>query len=383
MESRNYALKFVFFAFFATFSATFGWSSEVVAAQPNALIKALNNADRAFCRSLKTKCKTRGKTSAVKRQKTVAAKPADAPPIPVQKPLVAQDVAASAPIPRAKPQSLQRQAAVQTDVLPKDTQSGKVDKLASATPLHTQRPVIAPKAISSKSAKIASTPPTPIQKPSLAQEVATPAPIPRTKPQSLQKQAAIIPQVLPRDTLEPSDKIDTCLQKLRAAGADFTVPAINVDSGKCHVQNPVNLRSVKAQGNSIKLPEAPLFNCKFALQFSKWLSEAGAPILAAQLGSPLDKLSTGPGFECRGRNGDGSAKTSEHGYGNAVDITTLRMRDGKVINVVGSTLFDGFRTSACGYFTTVLGPGSNAAHEKHFHFDLGVHGKSGNYRICE
>ena len=186
MESRNYALKFIFFAFFATFSAAFGWSSEVAAAQPNALIKALNNADRAFCRSLKTKCKTRGKTSAVKRQKTVAAKPADAPPIPVQKPLVAQDVAASAPIPRAKPQSLQRQAAVQTDVLPKDTQSGKAgkaDKLASATPLHTQRPVIAPNAIT-KSAKIASVPPVPIQKPSLAQEVVMPPPIPRAKPQA-------------------------------------------------------------------------------------------------------------------------------------------------------------------------------------------------------
>jgi hypothetical protein len=354
MELRNYTLNFIFFAFFATFSAAFGWSSEVAAAQPNALIKALTNADRAFCRSLKTKCKVRGKAPAVKREKPIAEKPVEAPPIPVQKPLVAQDVAAPAPIPREKPQNLQKDTAR----LPEDAQSGKVDKLASATPLPAQRPVIAPKA-----------------------EV--PVPLPRSKPQSLQKQAAIIPRVLPRDTLEPSDKSDTCLQKLRAAGADFAIPASNVDYGKCHVQNPVNLKTVKAQGRTIKLPEAPLLNCKFALQFSKWLGEAGAPILAAQLDSPLDKLSTGPGFECRGRNGDGSAKISEHGYGNAVDITTLRMLDGKVINVAGSELFDGFRTSACGYFTTVLGPGSNAAHEKHFHFDLGLHGKSGNYRICE
>jgi hypothetical protein len=41
------------------------------------------------------------------------------------------------------------------------------------------------------------------------------------------------------------------------------------------------------------------------------------------------------------------------------------------------------RISGCGYFTTVLGPGANAAHAEHFHFDLGIHGKSGNYRICE
>ena len=91
--------------------------------------------------------------------------------------------------------------------------------------------------------------------------------------------------------------------------------------GKCHVQNPVNLQSVTAQKHN-RLPEAPLLNCKFALQFSKWLSESGAPILSAQLNSPVERISTGPGFECRGRNGDGTAKVSEHGYGNAVDITT-------------------------------------------------------------
>lgn len=350
MELSSYILKFIIFAFFATFSAAFSCSSEVAAAQPNALIKALTNADRAFCRSLKTKCRVRGKTPAVKRQ----APSTEKPPIPVQKPLVVEAVAAPAPVPREKPQNLQKDTAR----LPDDAQSGKVDKLASATPLPAQRPATASKA-------------------------EAPVPLPRSKPQSLQMQAAIIPRVSPGDTLEPSDKRDTCLQTLRAAGADFAIPASNVDYGKCHVQNPVKLKTVKAQGRTIKLPEAPLLNCKFALRFSKWLGEAGAPILAAQLDSPLDTLSTGPGFECRGRNGDGSAKISEHGYGNAVDITTLRMRDGKVINVVGSKLFDGFRTSACGYFTTVLGPGSNAAHEKHFHFDLGQHGKSGNYRICE
>ena len=41
------------------------------------------------------------------------------------------------------------------------------------------------------------------------------------------------------------------------------------------------------------------------------------------------------------------------------------------------------RTSACGYFTTVLGPGSNEAHKNHLHFDLALHGKSDNYRICQ
>lgn len=332
--------KFVFTVLFAAIFTTFGWGSGV-AAQPNALVKFLNDLDRDVCRSLKTKCKARSKQPAVKRQKST-----------------------------------------DKSVAPAKTETSAT-KSTSAPPIPVQKPAIVPKAAVSAPSKAASAPPIPAQKPVVATETAASVPIPRAKPQALQKQAAILPRVLPRDTLIPSDKIDTCLQKLRAAGADFTIPATNVDSGKCHVENPVNLQSVKAQGNRIKLPEAPLLNCKFALQFSKWLSESGNPILAAQLNSPIEKISTGPGFECRGRNGDGSAKISEHGYGNAVDITTLRMRDGRVINVADSNLLQGFRTSACGYFTTVLGPGSNSAHEKHFHFDLGIHGKSGNYRICE
>ena len=46
-------------------------------------------------------------------------------------------------------------------------------------------------------------------------------------------------------------------------------------------------------------------------------------------------------------------------------------------------LLTALRLTACGYFTTVLGPGANAAHATHYHLDLGVHGKSSNYRICE
>jgi hypothetical protein len=81
------------------------------------------------------------------------------------------------------------------------------------------------------------------------------------------------------------------------------------------------------------LPEAPLLNCKYALQFSKWLSGSAAPILAAQLNTALEKVSTGPGYECRARNGDMFAKISEHGRGNAVDISTFSMHDGRIIDV--------------------------------------------------
>ena len=41
------------------------------------------------------------------------------------------------------------------------------------------------------------------------------------------------------------------------------------------------------------------------------------------------------------------------------------------------------RTAACGWFTTILGPGSDAAHATHWHLDIERHGSSDRYRICQ
>ena len=375
--------KFAFIVTFAAILTAFGWTSGVAtAARPVALTKFLNNMDRSICRKFKLTCKAHAKPRAVKREKPAwdAQKTTGEPATPVKSETRVSKSIQETPIPIQKPA-----------LVPKTVTSAPV-KTAGNPPIPIQKPVLGPKSVASTPLKTAGKPVIATQRPVIAQEQdeSAPLPIPRAKPPELQQQAALIPRVRPKETL-PSDDDDMCLQKLRAAGTVFTIPTVNVDTGQCHVQNPVNIHSVKAQQNLIKLPEGPLLNCKFALQFSKWLSESGAPIMAAQLGTPVEKISTGPGFECRGRNGDSSAKISEHGFGNAIDITTLRMRGGKVINVLDAidpnaesyAILHGLRASACGYFTTVLGPGSNAAHEKHFHFDLGVHGKSGNYRICE
>ena len=39
--------------------------------------------------------------------------------------------------------------------------------------------------------------------------------------------------------------------------------------------------------------------------------------------------------------------------------------------------------AACTYFMTVLGPDADKFHQNHFHVDLGCHGKTCTYRICE
>jgi len=44
---------------------------------------------------------------------------------------------------------------------------------------------------------------------------------------------------------------------------------------------------------------------------------------------------------------------------------------------------DAIRIAACGWFTTVLGPGSDEAHTDHMHVDILQHGSSDRFRICQ
>ncbi len=84
-------------------------------------------------------------------------------------------------------------------------------------------------------------------------------------------------------------------------------------------------------------------------------------------------------------------KLSEHAFGNAVDIEYLKTAGGETLAVQGAgfgmtsnaRLLKDLRGSGCRYFTTVLGPGTNAAHARHFHFDLERRGRKGNHKLCE
>jgi hypothetical protein len=87
-------------------------------------------------------------------------------------------------------------------------------------------------------------------------------------------------------------------------------------------------------------------------------------------------------------NGQPGARISEHAFGNALDIASFTLADGRKITVKtgwrGSPEEQGFlrdvQGAACEQFNTVLAPGSNRFHYDHFHFDLMRRG-SGN-RIC-
>jgi hypothetical protein len=183
----------------------------------------------------------------------------------------------------------------------------------------------------------------------------------------------------------------SCRADLLEMGGDISVVDPVEVSGQCKVPDPVQLKFIHTSIGRVELPGAPILDCPFARQFIVWVADLAAPVVAALAQANLAALSTGPGYECRARTADPSGKISEHASGNAVDIDGIILTNTRRIEIADVAnkqhrdhrLLMALRTSACGYFTTVLGPGADASHEAHYHFDLGIHGKSGNYRICQ
>lgn len=188
----------------------------------------------------------------------------------------------------------------------------------------------------------------------------------------------------------PADPVQECLADLKAANVQFR-PLGAVMKDGCTVEGAVELDAVTSPFGKVSLPGKPTLTCAFARQFATWVRDVAAPLTPAYMGSRLAAIDTGTSFACRNRYDKPGEKVSEHAKGDAIDVTAFALENGERLTVKDSSASDKidgvlmktFRATGCGYFTTILGPGSNDAHKEHFHFDMGPHGASANYRICE
>jgi hypothetical protein len=184
-----------------------------------------------------------------------------------------------------------------------------------------------------------------------------------------------------------------CLDGLASAGFEFeTTTSPPATNPACVIETPVRLKAIKVLSRPptvIRLPDEPTLSCKFVERFGHWLADLVGPLIAGRLSSDAKAVRTGPGFECRNRNRAENGKLSAHAQGLAIDIMSFELANGQTLTVKPSgderarATIEALRTAACGWFTTVLGPGSDAAHAEHMHVDILPHGSSDRYRICQ
>jgi len=181
-----------------------------------------------------------------------------------------------------------------------------------------------------------------------------------------------------------------CQGRLDALHVTFSfTPA--VAEGDCAIPLPVKIQSLAVGTDEIVFSGEPILDCRLSERLADWIGNVVQPLARHHLGAGLASVETGPGYVCRNRNNEATGKLSEHAKGNALDIFAFALSDGQRVAVrpvdgsppAVAAFLAAVRTTACGYFLTVLGPGSDASHAEHLHVDLGLHGRTENYKICE
>lgn len=207
-------------------------------------------------------------------------------------------------------------------------------------------------------------------------EIPVPPPTPPGRPPELSGDAALKLKVAPPD--------DTaCRTRLKRLGADFE-PLSPIAEGQCTAPLPLKVARL---ADGIALPQGATLTCRTAEALARWVTEVQVEA-DKTLKHGLTGLELGGTYVCRGQNHDVDAKLSEHAFANAVDVMAFTFAGRASIPVKAmpdgsdeAQFLDAVRAKACGFFRTVLGPGTNAAHANHFHLD--ERERTGGHRLCE
>ncbi|MDP3694178.1 extensin family protein [Bradyrhizobium sp.] len=138
-----------------------------------------------------------------------------------------------------------------------------------------------------------------------------------------------------------------------------------------------------SQGHSVAvgpvaMKPAATLACPMVSALDRWLADSVQPAAQRWFGTRVAEIKQISAYSCRGMNGNSRARISEHAFGNALDIASFRLADGRIVTVKngwkGMPEEQGFlrdiQAAACQQFNTVLAPGSNIYHYDHIHIDL-------------
>lgn len=306
------------------------------------------------------------------------------------------DLPARAPRPESRPlRAGERVAAMAPE---REAPKAGADRTAAAEPKSvtapSPAPPLAPEPKPEVAAKAAEMPaavpiPTPRElampaKPGAERKVAVPAEPRgdvRNRDQRNLQTAAIVPPQKDSDLLPKSPEAipaempqeeKQCRAELKALGVKFRELKRLSDPAGCLVEWPLEVMSL---GRDVELSPNATLNCETALSAAKFLDGDGDAAAREIMGSGIAGVGQASAYVCRVRNG--TKTLSEHAYGNALDISAIKLDDGRTIdvqaygpgNIAERDFLRRLRALACGPFRTVLGPGSDADHATHLHLD--------------
>jgi hypothetical protein len=170
----------------------------------------------------------------------------------------------------------------------------------------------------------------------------------------------------------PSDEV-ACRKALDKLDVTYRDLEPIDDGGACRIDHPVEVSAI----GSVKMKPAATLSCDMAMTFSRWTAKELVPTARRKYWSGVSTIHQGSSYSCRNIRGS-RGTPSQHSQGNALDVMRIELNSGRDIDVRKPGWFAfrqrGFlntvRADGCNYFTTVLGPGYNADHADHFHFDI-------------
>jgi len=200
--------------------------------------------------------------------------------------------------------------------------------------------------------------------------------------------AALLYVVLSTGAVAQSESVAVptiCQMRLSADRSVFTPLGELGGPAGCGGPDVVHLeRIILADRSEVTVEPPATLRCEMAEAIVFFVRQDLAPAAAA-MGAPLSAIENFDSYDCRGRNRVAGAILSEHGLANALDIRSIRLKDGRVVRPADSGAPREFRAAmkaaVCTRFSTVLGPGSDGYHEDHIHMDRAE--RRSGYRLCQ
>ena len=199
--------------------------------------------------------------------------------------------------------------------------------------------------------------------------------ISQSKPKKKQTRQVASLSTKPKILTKPPALIDPahCQRELARYRVNYSIVNPIRNEQGCNLDQGVRITRIGA----VKIKSPVIVNCNTAIKFANWVENSVQRRANAILKSPVSTLHQYSGYSCRFRS---KGKVSEHGYGNAIDIGRVTLKDGRVVSIDKdwdgewqdhSSFLKAITHDACDIFKLVLTPYSNKDHHDHLHFDLG------------